>query len=61
MPERLRKKDATRVSSRALSDDAESEEYILQGIEEEGIRRTVNVTVSSDERSIRHGFGGSLG
>lgn len=61
LPERLRKKGGTRVSSRALPDDTESEEYILQGTEEEGIRRTVNVTVSSDERSIRNGFGGPLG
>jgi hypothetical protein len=59
--ERSRKKDGTLVSSRAVGYDSSSEEYILQGIEEDGIRRTVNVTVSSDERSMRSGFGGSHG
>ena len=61
MPERSRKKDGTLVSSGAVGNDSSSEEYILQGIEEDGIRRTVNVTVSSDERSMRNGSGGSHG
>jgi hypothetical protein len=56
VPERLWKKDGAKRSTRAVTDDSGSEEYIL-----EGIRRTVNVTVISDERSIRNGFAGSHG
>ena len=57
-PERLNKKDGSWVQTRALGENSASEEYILQEIEEDGIRRTVNVTVSHDASSMRNEFGG---
>jgi hypothetical protein len=61
IPEGLKKKDGSRVQTRAAGEDSSSEEYILQGLEEEGIRMTVNVTVSRDTWSMRNGVGGSHG
>jgi hypothetical protein len=61
IPEGLKKKDGSMVQTRAVGEDSSSEEYILQGLEEEGIRMTVNVTVSRDTWSMRNGVGRSHG
>jgi hypothetical protein len=61
VPEGLKEKDGSRVQTRAVGEDSSSEEYILQGLEEEGIRMTVNVTVSRDTWSMRNGVGRSHG
>jgi hypothetical protein len=61
IPEGLKKKDGSRAQTRAMGEDSSSEEYILQGLEEGGIRMTVNVTVTRDTWSMRNGVGGSPG
>ena len=49
------------VQTRAVGEDSSSEEYIIQGLEEEGIRMTVNITVSRDTWSMNNGVGGLHG
>jgi hypothetical protein len=48
IPKGLKKKDRRRVQTQAAREDSSSEGYILQGLEEEGIRMTANVIVSRD-------------
>jgi hypothetical protein len=54
VPERSWRMDSMRSITRAVRDDSGSEEYILGSIKEGGIKRTVDVTITSPAAGEPH-------